>query len=69
MLSPESACFGAKARPWKTFQLCFKLVEWFLLQHQPLCAYLKIHANEIYNIYNIQTHLQPPFQRFYEQEV
>ena len=45
MLSPESARFGAKARPWETFELCFKLVEWFSLQHQPLCTYLKIYAN------------------------
>ena len=69
MLSPESACFRTKAHPWETFELRFKLVKWFLLQHQPLCAHLKIHVNEICNIYDIQTHLQPPFQSLYEQEV
>ena len=36
------------------------------LQHQLLSAYLKIHANEIYNIYDKHMHLQPPFQNFYE---
>ena len=45
---------------------CAKLVRWFPLQHQPLCTYLKIHANEIYNIYDKQMHLQPPFQSLYE---
>ena len=29
-----------------------KLVRWFPLQHQLLCTYLKIHANEICNIYD-----------------
>ena len=46
-----------------------KLVRWFPLQHQPLCTYLKIHANEIYNIYDKHMHLQPPFQSLYEQKV
>ena len=69
MLSLESACFRTKARPGETFELCFKLVEWFPLQHQPLCAYLKIHANKIWNIYDIQTHVQPPFQNLYKLEV
>ena len=46
-----------------------KLVRWFPLQHQPLCTYLKIHANEICNIYDKHMHLQPPFQSFYEQGV
>ena len=46
-LSSESACFRTEARPWETFELCFKLVKWFPLQHQPLGAYLKIHADEI----------------------
>ena len=45
MLSPESACFRTEARPWETFELRFKLVKWFPLQHQPLCTYLKIYAN------------------------
>ena len=44
MLSPKSAFFRAKARSWETFELCFKLVKWLPLQHQPLCAYLKIHT-------------------------
>jgi hypothetical protein len=39
------------------------------LQHQPLGAYLKIHANEICNFYDKQKHLQPPFQSLYEQGV
>ena len=47
---------------------CVKLVRWFPLQHQPLCTYLKIHANEIYNIYDKYMHLQLPFQQFYEHE-
>ena len=47
---------------------CAKLVRWFPLQHQPLCTYLKIHANEICNIYDKHMHLQPPFQNFCEQE-
>ena len=45
-----------------------KLVRWFPLQHQPFGAYLRIHANEIYNIYDKHMHLQPPFQKFCEQE-
>ena len=45
MLSPKSACFRIKDRPWQTFKLYFKLVKWFPLQHQPLYTYLKIHAN------------------------
>ena len=69
MLSPKSACFRRKAHPWETFKLCFKLVKWFPLQHKPLCAYLKIHANEICNIYDKHMHLQPPFQSLYEQGV
>ena len=44
MLSLESAYFRTEARPWETFELCFKLVKWFPLQHQPLCAYLKIRT-------------------------
>ena len=68
MLSPENACFRTEAHPWKTFELCFKLLKWFPLQYQPLCAYLKIHANVIYNIYNKHICLQPSFQSFYEQE-
>jgi hypothetical protein len=44
MLSLESACFKTKAHPWETFELHFKLVKWFPLQHQPLCTYLKIHT-------------------------
>ena len=46
-----------------------KLVRWFPLQHQPLCTYLKIHANKICNIYDKHMHLQPPFQSFCEQGV
>ena len=69
MLSPKSACFRTEARPWETFELCFKLVKWFPLQYQPLCAYLKIYANEICNICDKHMHLQPPFQKIYEQEV
>ena len=45
----ESSCYlpkvlvlRQKARPCETFELCFKLVKWFSLQHQPL--YLKIHT-------------------------
>ena len=68
MLSPESACFRTEARPWETFESHFKLVRWFPLQHQPLGAYLKIHANEICNIYDKHMHLQPPFQSLYKQE-
>jgi hypothetical protein len=39
------------------------------LQHQSLGAYLKIHVNKIYNIYDRHTHLQLPFQSLYEQGV
>ena len=67
-LSSKSACFRTEARPWETLELCFKLVKWFSLQHQPLYTYLKIHANEICNIYDKHMHLQPPFQSLYEQE-
>jgi hypothetical protein len=42
---PKVLVLGQKARPWETFELHFKLVKWFPLQHQPLCTYLKIHAN------------------------
>ena len=42
---------------------CAKLVRWFPLQHLPLCTYLKIHANEICNIYDKHMHLQPPFSK------
>ena len=69
MLSPESACFRTKTRPWETFELRFKLVKWFPLQHQPLCTYLKIHTTRsaIFMIYkHIYNH---PFKVFYEQEV
>ena len=66
MLSPESAYFGTEAHPWETFELYFKLVKWFPLQYQPLCAYLKIDANEICNICDKHIHLQPLFQQFYE---
>ena len=45
---------------------CAKLVRWFPLQHQPLYTYLKIHANEICNIYDKHMHLQPSFQSLYE---
>ena len=69
MLSPESACFRTKTRPWETFELRFKLVKWFPLQHQPLCTYLKIHANEICNIYDKHMYLQPPFKSLYEEGV
>ena len=48
----ENSCYllkvlilGQKAHPWETFELRFKLVKWFPLQHQSLCTYLKIHAN------------------------
>jgi hypothetical protein len=44
------------------------LVRWFPLQHQPLGAYLNIHTNEIYNIYDKHMHLQLSFQSLYEQE-
>ena len=57
MLSPKSAYFRIEARPWETFELCFKLVKWFPLQHQPLYTYLKIYANEICNIYDKHMHL------------
>ena len=46
-----------------------KLVRWFPFQHQPLCTYLKIHANEICNIFYKHMHLQPPFQSLYEEGV
>ena len=46
--------------------LRFKLMKWFPLQHQLLGAYLKIHANEICNIYYKHMHLQPTFQSLYE---
>ena len=65
----KSACFRTEARPWETFESHFRLVRWFPLQHQPLGAYLKIHANEICNIYDKHMHLQPPFQSLYEQKV
>ena len=65
---PKVLVLGQKAHPWETFELCFKLVKWFPLQHQSLCTYLKIQHNEIYNIYDKQTRLQPPFQKIYEQE-
>ena len=48
--------------------IALKLVKWFPLQHQPLCTYLKIHANKICNIYDKHMHLQPPFQNFCKQE-
>ena len=66
-LSSKSACFRTEACPWETLELCFILVKWFPLQHQPLGAYLKIHANKICNIYDKHMHLQPPFQSLYEQ--
>ena len=66
MLSPESACFRTKVHPWETFELRFKLVRWFPLQHQPLGAYLKIPTNEFCNIYDKHMHLQPSFQSLYE---
>ena len=61
MLSSESVTFRTKPHPWKTFELCFKLVKWFPLQHQSLCTYLKIQHNKIYNIYDKYMYLQPPF--------
>ena len=69
MLSPKSACFRIEACPWETFELRFKLVKWFSLQHQPLGTYLKIHAYEIYNIHDKHMHIQPPLQSIYEQKV
>ena len=54
---PESACFRTEASPWETFESRFRLVRWFSLQYQPLGAYLKIHANEICNIYDKHMHL------------
>ena len=47
----------------------FQIGEVVPLQHQPLGAYLKIYANEICNIYDKYMHLQPPFQKIYEQRV
>jgi hypothetical protein len=72
----ESSCYllkvlalGQKLILRKPSNCASKLVKWFLLQHQSFCAYLKIHANEICNIYDKQMHLQSPFQSLYEQEV
>ena len=42
---PKVFVLGQKAYPWETFELCFKLVKWFPLQHQSLFTYLKIYAN------------------------
>ena len=68
MLSLKSACFRTEARPWETFELC--LTGGVVSPPTPTFgSYLKIHAHEICNIYDIQTHLQPPFQKFYEHEV
>ena len=63
-LSPKSACFRAKTRPWKTFELRFKLVKWFSLQHQPLCTYLKIHTMRS-TIFMINKYIyNHPFKKF-----
>ena len=71
----ESSCcllkvlvLGQKLILGKPSNCAFKLVKWFPLQHQPLGAYLKIHAIEICNIYDKHMHLQLPFQNFCEQE-
>ena len=67
MLSLKSACFGTKARPWETFELCFKLVEWFPLQHQSLCTNLKIYTNNTtrFAIFMIYKHIyNHPFKNF-----
>ena len=71
MLSPESACFETKAHPWETFELCFKLVEWFPSNTNlcvPISRLMPTH-NEICNIYDKHISLQPLFQKIYEQEV
>jgi hypothetical protein len=74
----ENSCYllevlvlGQKACPWETFKLLFKLVKWFPLQHHlyvSISRFMPTH-NEISNIYDKQIRLQPPFQKFYEQEV
>ena len=68
MLYPDSACFRIEAHPWETVELCL-IGEVVSPPTQPLGAYLKIHANEICNIYDKHMHLQPPFQQFYKQGV
>jgi hypothetical protein len=62
-LSPRSASFRTKARPWETFGLRLMLVKRFPLQHQSSCTYLKIHTTRsaIFMIYkHIYNH---PFKK------
>ena len=61
--------FQDRSSSLENLRIALRLVKWFPLQYQPLGAYLKIHANEICNIYDKHMHLQPPFQSLYEQKV
>ena len=54
---PEVLVLGQKLVLGKPSNCVSKLVKWLPLQHQPLSAYLKIHANEIYNSYDKHMHL------------
>ena len=71
MLSPESACFGTNAHPWEPSNCA--LSWWSGIPSNtnlcvPISRFMPTH-NEICNIYDIQTHLQPPFLNLYEHEV